>query len=417
MMDIKILPQKIEVAENEGSRATQDVGAEPASKKTPFSSIFDREIREVRESQRGNNSPEDDYPKEENVIKTDSEQVQEIANVVGEERVLDGGSKLILQGEEPSEDSLIQFAKTQGININFLSEPVLENSKFNLEDQLLKNKVANESVLENSKVNPGDALIKNKAAAEIGLNKRIDIANSLELKIQEKHRTENAIFSGNINEKLILKDVQIPVTKAELLNLAQQSKRFTQIKSIEATSKKGATLTADPTLVAINKLDASSRLINFGVQSSSLTDIEKRHEQYLEISRRLTESLGNRISTQIKRGAWRVEMDLHPKSLGRIEIQLDMRNGELEAHFNTSQSVTRELLQESFSKLKDILSQHGIDSAYIGLGSENGRNSDGNSTEGEKRDDNRSSDEVEMDDETSKESDLSTSSGRLDVKV
>lgn len=415
MMDIKILTQKIEVAENEGSSAARGVSTEPQSKKTLFSSIFDREIREVKESQRGNISPEDDYPKEEHVTKIDSEQVHGLAHVVSEERVLDGGSKLILQGEEPSEDSLIQFAKMQGININFLSEPVLENSKFNIEDQLLKNKIANESVLENSKVNPGDALLKNKVPTEIELNMRI--ANSLELKIQEKKRTENAIFSGNINEKLILKDVQIPVTKAELLNLAQQSKRFTQIKSIEATAKKGATLTADPTLVATNKLDASSRLINFGVQSWSLTDIEKRHEQYLEISRRLTESLGNRISTQIKRGAWRVEMDLHPKSLGRIEIQLEMRNGELEAHFNTSQSVTRELLQESFSKLKDILSQHGIDSAYIGLGSENGRNSDGNSTEGEKRDDNRSSDEVEMDDETSKESDLSTSSGRLDVKV
>ena len=415
MMDIKILPQKIEVAENEGSRATQDVGAEPASKKTPFSSIFDREIREVRESQRGNNSPEDDYPKEENVTKIDSGQVHGIANVVGEERVLDGGSKLILQGEEPSEDSLIQFAKTQGININFLSEPVLENSKVNPGDALLKNKVVNEPVLENSKVNPGDALLKNKLATDIGLNTRI--ANSLEVKIQEKNRAENSIFSGNMNEKLILKDVQIPVTKAELLNLAQQSKRFTQIKSIEAASKKDAILTADTTLVATNKPDASSRLINVGAQSWSLTDIEKRHEQYLEISRRLTESLGNRISTQIKRGAWRVEMDLHPKSLGRIEIQLEMRNGELEAHFNTSQSVTRELLQESFSKLKDVLSQHGIDSAYIGLGSENGRNSDGNSTEGEESEADGSFTEVELDSEISKEPDFSISSGRLDVKV
>ena len=393
MTDIKILPQKIEVAENEGSRATQDVGAEPASKKTPFSSIFDREIREVRESQRGNNSPEDDYPKEENVTKIDLGQVQGIANVVGEERVLDGGSKLILQGEEPSEDSLIQFAKTQGININFLSEPVLENSK----------------------VNPGDALLKNRVATKIELNMHSD--TTLELKIQEKNRAENFIFSGNINEKLILKDVQIPVTKAELLNLAQQSKRFTQIKSIEAASKKDAILTADTTLLATNKPDTSSRLINFGAQSWSLTDIEKRHEQYLEISKRLTESLGNRISTQIKRGAWRVEMDLHPKSLGRIEIQLEMRNGELEAHFNTSQSVTRELLQESFSKLKDVLSQHGIDSAYIGLGSENGRNSDGNSTEGEKSDSDVSLTEVELDSETSKEPDFSISSGRLDVKV
>ena len=92
----------------------------------------------------------------------------------------------------------------------------------------------------------------------------------------------------------------------------------------------------DPDSTPYNKPDASSRLINVGAQSWSLTDIEKRHEQYLEISRRLTESLGNRISTQIKRGAWRVEMDLHPKSLGRIEIQLEMRNGELEAHFRSA---------------------------------------------------------------------------------
>ena len=258
-------------------------------------------------------------------------------------------------------------------------------------------------------------MLKNKVATEIELNMRN--ANSLELKIQEKNRAENSFFSGNTNEKLILKDVQIPVTKAELLNLAQQSKAFTQINSIEAASKKDAILTADTTLVATNKPDASSRLINVGAQSWSLTDIEKRHEQYLEISRRLTESLGNRISTQIKRGAWRVEMDLHPKSLGRIEIQLEMRNGELEAHFNTSQSVTRELLQEGFSKLKDVLSQHGIDSAYIGLGSENGRNSDGNSTEGEESHADGSFTEVELDSETSKEPDFSISSGRLDVKV
>ena len=80
--------------------------------------------------------------------------------------------------------------------------------------------------------------------------------------------------------------------------------------------------------------------------------------------------MGNRIVTQIRKGAWRVEMDLYPKSLGQIEIQLEMKNGELEAYFNTSQNVTRDLLQESFVKLKSILSQHIFDSACVGLGKE-----------------------------------------------
>lgn len=74
-------------------------------------------------------------------------------------------------------------------------------------------------------------------------------------------------------------------------------------------------------------------------------------------------------------------MDLHPRSLGRIEINLEMKNGNLEAYFNPSQNVTRELLQDSFEKLKDILAQHGIDSAYVGLGSGKKQHSDGNPTD------------------------------------
>ena len=35
-----------------------------------------------------------------------------------------------------------------------------------------------------------------------------------------------------------------------------------------------------------------------------------------------------------------MELDLHPKSLGRIEIQLEMKNGELEAYFNASKAIT-----------------------------------------------------------------------------
>ena len=107
----------------------------------------------------------------------------------------------------------------------------------------------------------------------------------------------------------------------------------------------------------------------------------RRQDQYLEISRRLTEALGERLTAQISKGAWRVEMDLHPKSLGRIEINLEMKNGALEAYFNPSQNVTRELLQDTFEKLKDTLAQHGIDSAYVGLGSGKKQYSDGNPTD------------------------------------
>jgi flagellar hook-length control protein FliK len=93
-----------------------------------------------------------------------------------------------------------------------------------------------------------------------------------------------------------------------------------------------------------------------------------------------------------------------------------MRNGELEAHFNTSQSVTRELLQESFSKLKDILSQHGIDSAYIGLGKENNRENDENLTETSSDQTEKAKSQEDMQNEVSVHK-VENDTGRLDIKV
>ena len=106
----------------------------------------------------------------------------------------------------------------------------------------------------------------------------------------------------------------------------------------------------------------------------------QKQEEHTEMSRRLAEALGQRLTAQIARGAWRVEMDLHPKSLGRIEIQLEMKNGELEANFVAVNAATRELLNESMPKLRLALEEHGMETAYIGLGQGNQGNSDGKST-------------------------------------
>ena len=129
------------------------------------------------------------------------------------------------------------------------------------------------------------------------------------------------------------------------------------------------------------RADMTAKSLAEAQNNTDQDQLIRRQEHYLEVSRRLTEALGERLTAQITKGAWRVEMDLHPKSLGRIEIHLEMKNGDLEAYFNASQNGTRELLQESFSKLKDILAEHGIDSAYVGLGSGKKQNSDGNPTD------------------------------------
>ncbi|MAH74045.1 MAG: hypothetical protein CBC09_08140 [Cellvibrionales bacterium TMED49] len=113
-------------------------------------------------------------------------------------------------------------------------------------------------------------------------------------------------------------------------------------------------------------------------QDDLASDIVRRKELQSQLSQRLAQALGQRLVAQIERGSWRVEMDLHPSSLGRVEVQLEMRNGELEANFLSSNPTTRDLLQESLPRLREMLDQFGTNTAYQGMGSGYKGQSDGN---------------------------------------
>ena len=181
------------------------------------------------------------------------------------------------------------------------------------------------------------------------------------------------------------------VQKMDMINLGKDAEEILSLLSSSGAGNTqvnvGSSIRADThTHLIANQM--SDLRVDLSAKSFAETQgnldqqqLVRRQDQYLEISRRLTEALGERLTAQISKGAWRVEMDLHPRSLGRIEINLEMKNGNLEAYFNPSQNVTRELLQDSFEKLKDILAQHGIDSAYVGLGSGKKQHSDGNPTD------------------------------------
>jgi flagellar hook-length control protein FliK len=118
------------------------------------------------------------------------------------------------------------------------------------------------------------------------------------------------------------------------------------------------------------------------LQEDAAEQLLRRQDQQNQLSQRLSQVLGQRLSAQIERGSWRVEMDLHPASMGRIEVQLEMRNGELEANFLSSNAATRELLNESLHRLREMLEQFGTNSAYVGLGAGNKGQHDGNSAPG-----------------------------------
>ena len=116
--------------------------------------------------------------------------------------------------------------------------------------------------------------------------------------------------------------------------------------------------------------------------AAAQTDIDLRAEQYEKLSHRLAEALGQRLSAQIARGEWKVELALKPHNLGTVDIQLTMKNGALEASFNASEASTRELINDGMPKLKEVLEKSGMELAVFDVNVRQNSQNGGNPTPG-----------------------------------
>jgi len=106
----------------------------------------------------------------------------------------------------------------------------------------------------------------------------------------------------------------------------------------------------------------------------------QRLEHYQQLSDRLGQALAQRLQAQIERGEWKVQMRMDPASLGRIDMELDMRAGGLDAIFRSDNPLTRELIAQGLPKLKESLSQSGTAVANVWVNGDSARQSGGNPT-------------------------------------
>ena len=445
--------------------------------KTKSSSQFDDAVKERGDVFKGilENSLQGELPAKNGKVSPN----RNINDLDTQYRSLGGGTELILVGNEPSNESIQEFAVLQGIDPAIMAliidqsetmgAPIgiskvsdLSKSKGYISDFISEG--SSESVLmgrdihlprfnlaNDSKIDTGSSVEKSVVTTEkLGLfintkktdaTQTVDLATTLKISIQGDNAKKDSVLNTSQNKKVTLSNLkagtpedvlnnfslQRATQKVEMISLGSEIEEFlSQVKPRETASQ---TPNFQGVLQGYNSVAKNLNLVNGthpdlsfkpGIELGKNIDHEyliRRQEQYLDASRRLAAALGERLTAQISKGAWRVEMDLHPKSLGRIEIQLEMRNGDLEAYFNPSQNITRDLLLESFSKLRDVLSEHGIDSAYIGLGSGKKQDSDGKPTEEIATLDDR--DESEFDSNTSMANspDQMITSDGLDIKV
>ena len=360
-------------------------------------------------------------------------------------RLLQGGLKVIVGGSTPSDAGVDDFARSQGIDPQALALLLGDSKKAShqwdrpasTESTEASTKPESDPVAVWLSESAIPQLVREAPAAPTPIRQTIEtylqapnkfmpidkqvkeLVDKLTFKVPASKAIAESFVSLNTSPQ------QQPTIKLENINLViKDALNGPRLKSPDSTmalptttsvtaAAVPATVASVPAPVVISEAGYVTAQPTFDGRSEysgadtlpeqlEQQNLRKQEEQ-ADMSRRLAEALGQRLSAQISRGAWRVEMDLHPKSLGRIEIQLEMKNGELEANFIAANAATRELLQDSMPRLRAAFEEHGMESAYIGLGLENQAQSDGNSTgQDSSKEDRISSDseEPELNDET-----------------
>ena len=90
-----------------------------------------------------------------------------------------------------------------------------------------------------------------------------------------------------------------------------------------------------------------------------------RAETIQNLADKMGHAIGQRILSEMEKGQWHLKLQLRPATLGHIEVEMRLRSGEFDAVFTAPHQLTRDLLQDGMSRLKETLSQMGMDVASI----------------------------------------------------
>jgi flagellar hook-length control protein FliK len=91
-------------------------------------------------------------------------------------------------------------------------------------------------------------------------------------------------------------------------------------------------------------------------------------EVYDRLSEKLSTEMAARINEQINNGQWKMKFGLRPAHLGGVEVQLEMKDGKLNAQLQADNPMTRELLQSSSQRLRDALANFGVQTNQVTVG-------------------------------------------------
>ena len=91
-------------------------------------------------------------------------------------------------------------------------------------------------------------------------------------------------------------------------------------------------------------------------------------EVYQQLSDKLSTEMAARMHQQLSAGQWKMKFGLRPAHLGGVEVQLEMKDGKLNAQINADNPLARELLQNGSQRLRESLANLGIQADQVTVG-------------------------------------------------
>ena len=181
----------------------------------------------------------------------------------------------------------------------------------------------------------------------------------------------------------------IPEEVMDLLDLDPEAKEL--LGKLGLLDKEAPTgKNASPTVAADlrSPLDALQRPVLLAGQAAAAPTAAQaenatpadRAAQIQALAEKIGQALGQRIMATIERGQWQVRLLLRPASLGEVEVDLRLRAGELDATLRAMNPLTRELLTEGLPRLREGLTQAGMDVAQLNVGTGDASRNGGNPT-------------------------------------
>ncbi len=125
-------------------------------------------------------------------------------------------------------------------------------------------------------------------------------------------------------------------------------------------------------------LNRSNNAANAAAANASPTSANMS-EVYDQLSDKMATEMAARMHKQLSDGEWKMKFALRPSNLGGVEIQLEMKDGKLDAVFRADNPLTRDLLQNSSQRLREALGNFGINAGQVNVGQGGGNAQQNNS--------------------------------------